>query len=186
MSEKVSGPYNSVNEMFSEMHIKEAKFKKDYPTLWMLKEVYWWFYRLWHNHIRLVPREIKWFYQRGKRGWADCDIWGFDCYISRIIYTGLEKLRKIQHILPDWKEGMTEEEAQKSWDIKITEMIWAFKAWHNCCNGDWEFYVPGRDKEFELLHRRKYPETYFMSEEDHARMIAGMKLMIDNFGSLWD
>ena len=41
-------------------------------------------YRLWYK-IRSLPREIKWFIQRGRRGWADCDTWNFDVYISGVI-----------------------------------------------------------------------------------------------------
>ena len=29
--------------------------------------------------------KIKWFFQRGARGWSDCDIWNMDIYLARII-----------------------------------------------------------------------------------------------------
>lgn len=30
-------------------------------------------------------RKIVWFFQRGKRGWADCDWWSLDDYISQVM-----------------------------------------------------------------------------------------------------
>jgi len=37
-------------------------------------------------------RKIKWFIQRGKRGWADCDAWDFNTYVAGIIKEGTEYL----------------------------------------------------------------------------------------------
>lgn len=47
-------------------------------------------YRLWYL-IKQIPRipknifnEVKWFFQRGKRGWSDRDTWSLDHYICGI------------------------------------------------------------------------------------------------------
>jgi len=44
-----------------------------------------------------VPRDtylnIKWFIQRGKRGYADCDVWNFDYYLSDVIVNALKELK---------------------------------------------------------------------------------------------
>jgi len=37
------------------------------------------------GEIMRIFKEIKWFWQRGKRGWADCDVWGFQDYLTDII-----------------------------------------------------------------------------------------------------
>lgn len=37
-------------------------------------------------------KEIKWFIQRGKRGWADCDWWNLDNYISKIMIASMDEL----------------------------------------------------------------------------------------------
>ena len=42
-------------------------------------------------------RSIKWFIQRGRRGWADCDAWGFDTYLARVIAEGVERLILVKH-----------------------------------------------------------------------------------------
>lgn len=54
------------------------------------------FYYLTHPHelVSETYYEIKWFIQRGKRGWSDSDVWSFDDYLSRVICQGIRKLRK--------------------------------------------------------------------------------------------
>ena len=37
-------------------------------------------------------RSVRWFFQRGRRGWADCDIWNLDMYLTRILAHALPKL----------------------------------------------------------------------------------------------
>ena len=133
-------------------------------------------------------REIKWFFQRGYRGWADCDIWSFDTYLSKVIYSGLIRLKEKQNILPTLHSGITEEDAQKEWDFIMNEVIYAFKMWHRCANSDAEFWYPDNNGEHALkpIVEEKYPDIYLMSKEDDARMKNGMKLFIEHFGSFWD
>ena len=68
--------------------------------------------------VRLF-KEIKWFIQRGKRGWADCDTWNFDTYIARVIKEGTEYLLEHQHGYPS---GLTD----KKWREILKEIVWAF------------------------------------------------------------
>jgi len=37
---------------------------------------------------------IKWFIQRGVRGYADCDIWDFNEYLAGLIIAGCRKLKE--------------------------------------------------------------------------------------------
>ena len=63
-------------------------------TWWDKVEIFIWYRgikRLW-DFVTDIPREIKWFYQRGTRGWADKDTWGFDHYLSKVISGGLNHL----------------------------------------------------------------------------------------------
>ena len=39
-------------------------------------------------------RELKWFVQRGRRGWADCDTWDFPGYLTPILADMLAHLRQ--------------------------------------------------------------------------------------------
>lgn len=52
------------------------------------------------RQIRYFFLEIKWFIQRGKRGWADCDVWAIDSYLNRVIPAMLENLANCKHGAP--------------------------------------------------------------------------------------
>ena len=51
-------------------------------------------YGIWQK-IRDIPSEIKYFIQRGRRGYSDRDIWGLDSYLVSIIYNGIKKLHDV-------------------------------------------------------------------------------------------
>jgi hypothetical protein len=53
-----------------------------------------------YHHIRGLFMEVKWFIQRGKRGYADCDIWGFDTYLAKVISGGCTQLKNIRQSAP--------------------------------------------------------------------------------------
>lgn len=46
-------------------------------------------YRIYY-FIKDIPREIRWHWQRAFRGYADCDLWNFASYISKIMDRGLK------------------------------------------------------------------------------------------------
>ena len=51
----------------------------------------WYLVRPWEFFPELY-KEVRAFIQRGCRGYADCDVWGFDGYLSRVIAGGLRQL----------------------------------------------------------------------------------------------
>jgi hypothetical protein len=77
---------------------------------------------VWKN-IFEKPRDlylsIKWFIQRGKRGFADYDVWYFDIYLSRVIKKGISQLK-------ERKQGVPGELTQKEWDSILNDIIYAF------------------------------------------------------------
>ncbi len=66
------------------------EFKKDaaklglgdygYTPKWW--EPVWWGFSGRLGEIFSIPKRIKWFIQRGTRGYADCDTWSLDSYIA--------------------------------------------------------------------------------------------------------
>lgn len=74
----------------------------------------------WMYFIELYD-ETKWFVQRGLRGWADCDAWGWCRHLSRINVEVLTYLRKHVHGYP---LGLT----PRTWDKKLQVMIDGFQA----------------------------------------------------------
>ena len=113
----------------------EYDFSPSKLKLW--EKHYYPCYRL-CNKVRLFPREVKWFIQRGKRGYADCDCWGIDSYLVDIIPKMIKQLKKYQAGVPtcmyanttiDNQYNWTDEEsevARERWDRVLNEIIVAF------------------------------------------------------------
>lgn len=43
----------------------------------------WWSFKRFVKSIYLIPRKIKWAYQRGTRGFSDRDMWSMDMYLAK-------------------------------------------------------------------------------------------------------
>lgn len=94
---------------------KMELFNEINPIPWWISARYW----LDKNNPSRAYRQIKWFIQRGKRGYADGDVWNFDSYLSSVIIGGLKDLRKNTHGYPS---GLTEAE----WDETLARIIEGF------------------------------------------------------------
>lgn len=154
-------------------------------------------------------RNIKWFIQRGKRGYSDADIWGFDYYLSEVIVKGLKDLQKQVHGSPCGTIGTQsisiEDKDTKEiteWKKIIGEIIWTFEATSKIQEHDWMFVSDERrrktmenyvkrlntpqkeeDKLFKDLPDKHY---YLMTKEDTKRYKNGWKLMQKYYFDLWD
>ena len=113
--------------------------------------------------------EIKYFIQRGKRGYSDNDCWGIDWYLSDIIPGMLDTM------INDKKGGGNsypgegwgkEANSIKSWQATVRKMAKGFKAHNKLGSFDW------KNEE----HRKKLE-----AERDE-----GMKLFVKYFDHLWD
>jgi hypothetical protein len=72
----------------------------------LLDEIRYYCFYIWWNWLDMLPRRIYWFFQRGKRGYADCDIWNFDDYLIDVISHGLRHLKQHKEGIPPeiWKK----------------------------------------------------------------------------------
>lgn len=59
----------------------------------------WRIYRLF-DFIKNIPKEIKWFFQRGFRGYSDKDVWNIDKWFLNIIIPMLKQLKKRKNGYP--------------------------------------------------------------------------------------
>ena len=101
--------------------LKEPKSK--------IYEIYLYFYRLFWRLVRLpgdIRRGIKFFIQRGVRGYSDRDTWGFDYYLAQVISGGIKYLKANCHSMPTWRLGKTELEAINEWDNILNTIINTF------------------------------------------------------------
>lgn len=128
----------------------------------LLQELYYRIRRL-VVFILDIPRDsyraIKRGIQRGYRGWADEDVWGFDYYLTKVILGGLKRLKETKHGYPC---DLTE----KKWDKIINKMIYTFETNKSLFEGN---------KFFEQL-----------SKEEQKKYNEGFKLFQKYFNSLWD
>lgn len=139
-------------------------------------------------------KSIWWFIQRGRRGWADCDSWGYFSYNAQVNRDVLKHLKKIKNGIPnsmfdiDEPRNPTDEEvkvAEKKWDTILDDMIFAFDQIVQL-EGNLIGWYPNRtDSQWDEF-RSKYPETRLQTQEEAERMKHGMQLFIDNYFHLWD
>lgn len=78
-------------------------------------------------------REVKWFLQRGRRGWADRDTWGLDGYLARVISESVEHLRRTTHGYPapraEWPwPAEVDKQAERDWDEILRAIAEGFAA----------------------------------------------------------
>jgi len=141
-----------------------------------------------------IPRYIKWFIQRGWRGWADCDAWGWCSYNAQVNKEVLMHLKKIKHGVPNgmftyWPDeddgppNTTIKRGEKRWDMIMGEMIFAFGQLSDDNLIDW---YKNRDDNRWADFMRKYPEQKLQTENDVKRIKRGLKLYCKYYGSLWD
>jgi hypothetical protein len=110
-------------------------------------------------------KEVKAFFQRGWRGYADSDLWGFDWYLNLILANGLKQFSKHIHSYP----GYGGANSAKKWKAIITKMQEGFQAVEDYENKGFE-----KDK-----NGAKMKVAY-------AKQLDSLKLMTKWFGHLWD
>lgn len=182
MKKTIKKESTSVDEMFREMEEEERK----HPVRMYL-------YRLFWRYVRLpgdVRRHIKYFIQRGKRGFADCDIWNFSYYLSDVIAKGLQELKENGNGFPS-EENMTE----GKWVDILNEMINTFETSKEIVDMN-TIYLPSerftkdeyhKQMKFVKKFNKKHDENMVvLTKEKVRRYERGFKLFIEYFHSLWD
>ena len=141
-----------------------------------------WFYS-WNSfagNVFLTFRWLKWCWQRAFRGWADCDWWGMDYYLTTIILPMLKKLRENQHGHP---ANFTEEK----WNNILDDMIMGFEAAERVIGDEYYKQVSGDSIEaIENATHKEIKEWGRLNLEDQKLFEQKGKVFIDNFFGLWD
>lgn len=105
--------------------------------------------------LKLLKREVRFFYQRKTRGFDDSDMWNLDYSLAKLILPRLKLFRK-------QPAGYPNNLTAKQWQDILDEMIWSF-TWY--CGEQWSY---GKD----------YAANSKRADE-------GLKLFAEYFGSLW-
>jgi hypothetical protein len=164
------------------------------PTKWKWyewPEIIWLRYivRPWEDACMYTKR----FFQRGFRGYGDCDLWGMHSFLTETILNMLVHLRQIKHGYPATKDengNCGYDEAR--WDRILNEMIEGFAILRKCDTCDemieWGGYStkdPERDV-FERKMQEKYPRWRFTTPEEEAKVKRAFELLQEHYFGLWD
>lgn len=146
---------------------------------------------------------IKWFIQRGRRGWADCDIWSFDSYLCSWMPDALKAIKEDKHGVPsEFFPNGVEEPTEEDWKVAIAEwhkaldvMIEGFLAHRRIVELDYPFPLKQKDPEIQhsddssisvlLSHEYDMSLATQFVERDTRYFNKGMKKFVEHFGSLW-
>ena len=130
-------------------------------------------------------RNIKWFIQRGKKGYADCDVWDFDNYLSKIISNGLIDLKSQVHGVPCHPNFSSKDGKDiylDKWKTVLDEIIWTFEVVQKIINAEW-LYLNSKKRNNTKMKEFGY---YIMSKEECLRYRSGWKLFQKYYFNLWD
>lgn len=93
----------------------------------LVEDIWWRVERGW-NWVIHIPSEIKYFIQRGRRGWADCDTWSMDNYMTDVLLGLMKKYEEDTNGYPC--SFKTAEE----WHVVLKKIITGFEAMKEVCD----------------------------------------------------
>ena len=97
------------------------------------------------------PSKVKWFYQRGSRGWSDRSAWSIDTWLVDNLIPMLERLKRDKHGIPAsmfrkkdlFEIGHSTDEAdvlaEERWDDVLDEIIYGLKCAKKIHNSDYDY-----------------------------------------------
>lgn len=155
---------------------------------------YRWFHspKTFYENIESFFRWIKHSFQRAFRGYADCDTWGFDSYLSEVIANGLKHLKKYTHGYPG------DFNSPEEWEAALQTMIDGFEAATNIINAEYidECITGYEDHEMRLTNgstiiEKHWPIIDFKKSKIMEKALmdkfeVGMKLFHKHYFGLWD
>ena len=131
------------------------------------------------DFAKQLRRELKWAWQRVKRGYDDQIFWNFDHYLDYIIIKDLQWMLANRSGSPDL-EGWTEDDCHEKWTKVLKEMLHYFmQSTEEHCSEineyedsvDFEsYFLPCKDKAYSTKHYKdKSPEAEDMRDKYHNR-----------------
>jgi hypothetical protein len=177
-----------IEDVFSELERTRRQREKTYA--WPL--IGWWFkfyddklYPFYFDVIHFQPfAELKWFFQRGRRGWSDRDCWCLHAHIAKVLVDSLTHLKKIKIGIPAHiqKKGMTDDEGVKIWDDILDNMIYTFDIVLKAGDDQVCLYSPRKD--VQAFYKKH--DYNMLTKEDTQRFYNGFKLLSKYIFHLWD
>jgi len=133
--------------------------------------------------MKALIADIKAFWQRGRRGWADRDCWSLDYYLSGVLADSIEHLKNINNgypgIHPDShkKDYGDPRGGGKLWIAIQDVVIDGLRAHRKLVNMEWPTEIdPVRDRK----------ELAAWESEMERRQRVAFVLLQEYWGKLWD
>jgi len=147
--------YKNIQDMLDDIEQDRINhpIKDFFLTIQCKLELFFW------DKPKYLINTVKWFIQRGKRGYSERDLWDLDWYLAEMIPNALRDLRESQHCCPGWKEQEDFVIAQKRWDTIIEDIIYIFE---------------------------KSDEVWNLTKEEKKRYDKGWRLFKKHFSDLGD
>jgi hypothetical protein len=182
--------------------LEEMEQSRLHPT-WLDRwnqAIYYPLYRAWkdYNPAQLY-REARWFLQRGRRGWADCDTWSLDDYLAGWLPDALKHLAEHTHGYPsafyDEENDPEGDAGFAEWKSVLGQMAEGFRAHTRKMDGLYEeqlgpypLHRPASiSKEaWRLLKDARFEQAQELTKQDELVFQRGMALFVEHLGSLWD
>lgn len=127
---------------------------------WLEENIWWEVEKIWTAPPQKI-REIKWFIQRGRRGWAEEDVWNLDYYLEKVISGAVGELAKHHISYPNFGEAKTD----KNWTRILKKIAIGFKI--------------VKDAEDNFVSYDKIRKAQKVEKES-------LKLLVKYFHCLWD
>jgi hypothetical protein len=98
-------------------------------------------------HPRRLMNQAVWFWQRGRRGWADCGVWSLDSYITRVISEMMLHLSRTTH---SWPGEGSQWPTPESWDAHLLDLSERLGAWNDASFADEDAFETTRQAMIEF------------------------------------
>jgi hypothetical protein len=131
MSKQEHETFELTEDVFARWDKEDAKWYNKYFVIPFHSFIY---------AIEEFPSKVKWFYQRGSRGWSDRSAWSIDTWLVDNLIPMLERLKKDKHGIPVLmfrkkdgvdKDGNSTDEAhrlaEQRWNNVLNEIIYGLK-----------------------------------------------------------
>lgn len=118
--------------------------------------------------VRYNIKKIVWFFSRGKNGWAPCDTWSLDSYLSSWMPEAVRYLKKNKNGFP------SNLSSDKEWEDILEKIALGFEATRKQ-----DDLVLGKEEGAVEEYQKK------MDDLEKVR-IEGMNLFVEHYNGLWD
>lgn len=137
------------------------------------------------KNLSMLPRKIKWAWQRATRGYADFDAWGIDDWFMTIMPNMLQDLKNNHCGIPYFTDDM--EADRKKWDEILDKMVYLLKEMNEDTSSQqnefFKAYIRSNDSELCKAYRNRQNEInkYIKTCKNEF-----FKLFSEHFYDLWD